>query len=170
MTVPSPFVRSIAPRAKARLDSVVRLFMFALGAGLLAEGGLLLLVGGAQSGLASLNLPFATGDVRHNALHAIWGAAILLTMWRTRWPRRDTALALVFGVFYSALAVAGIAMHDPLGLVLGPGENAFHVIVGSLALALGLWSLAQPAGGASRSSATRAAAVASTSSESTSAG
>ena len=148
----------------------VTLYVLALGGGLLAEGGLLLLVGGVQPGLAGVTLPFATGDQRHNLLHAVWGAGLLLAVWLGPWSRRATALALVFGLFYACLAVAGIASHNPLGLILGPGENAFHAIVGSLALALGLWNLSQPAGGGARSSARSAAAVASASSESPSTG
>ena len=45
---------------------------------------------------------------------------------------------IVFGVFYTALAISGAIATNPYGLQLGPGENAFHFIVGPLALVLGL--------------------------------
>ena len=50
-------------------------------------------------------------------------------------------LALVFGVFYTALAVLGMVVHHPLGLRLDRGENVFHLLVGPITLALGLLAL-----------------------------
>lgn len=103
----------------------VWLYCLALGAGLLVEGTVLVV-------LQALNL--YTGDVRHNALHLGWGVAILALVSISR----AIPAALVFGVFYSGLAVAGVLDASALGLQLGPGENAFHFIVGPLALVLGL--------------------------------
>ena len=54
-------------------------------------------------------------------------------------------MLLVFGVFYSVLALLGFAANLSLGLNLGPKQNAFHAIVGPLALVLG--ALARPRGG-----------------------
>ena len=107
------------------LARAVRVYCWVLGAGLLLEGAGLLL-------LQAFNL--YQGDVRHNALHAIWGVAILVLV------KLDRAIqtALVFGVFYTALGVLGVVTTDPFGLQLGPGENVFHFIVGPLALALGV--------------------------------
>jgi hypothetical protein len=47
-------------------------------------------------------------------------------------------LTLAFGVFYTALAVLGLAVHHPFGLRLDRGENVFHLLVGPITLALGL--------------------------------
>jgi hypothetical protein len=109
--------------------------MWIAGAGLLLEGGALLLLD--RPGLA---LPIATGDARHNALHVVWGIAILIALATNRRPARGSQVALVFGVFYTALAVLGVTVDRPFGLLLGPGENVFHWIVGPLALILGAWS------------------------------
>ena len=110
---------------------IVRGFCLVVGAGLLAEGVVL---------LALQLLGLYAGDVRHNALHAAWGVVILALVISDRSQRRATHTALVFGVFYTALAFAGVLTAQPFGLQLGPGENAFHFIVGPLALALGVWS------------------------------
>ena len=47
-------------------------------------------------------------------------------------------LTLAFGVFYTALAVLGLAVHHPFGLRLDQGENVFHLLVGPITLALGV--------------------------------
>ena len=41
-----------------------------------------------------------------------------------------TKLALIFGVFYTGLAIAGLTIHHPLGMRLDRGENVFHLLVG----------------------------------------
>jgi hypothetical protein len=128
----------IDPRALARL------YGFIVGAGLMLEGGLLLVL----AGLPNVALPFATGDVRHNALHVVWGA-VMLALLRTR-PRIPTVL--IFGVFYTGLGLAGVLVDRPFGLVLGPAENAFHFMVGPLAVALGVWAELQSAPSASSES------------------
>ena len=109
---------------------LTRLYGLVLGAGLLLEGGALLVL-------------TPTGDTRHNALHVVWGVIILAAVWPKNQPYRTTLAVLVFGVFYSLLAISGVVLNNPFGLLLGPGENAFHFIVGPLALGLGLWSLVQ---------------------------
>jgi predicted membrane channel-forming protein YqfA (hemolysin III family) len=116
---------SAAPR-------LARQYAWLLGGALFLEGALMLIVGTA----APAGLPFATTDVRHNLLHVAWGGAMLVLMLIS--ARLAPLVLVVFGVFYVALAFAGILVTNPLGLQLGPGENAFHFIVGPLALALGL--------------------------------
>ena len=97
----------------------------------------------AASSSCSTSCATPTGDTRHNALHVVWGLIILLALWPMNEPYRTTLVMLVFGVFYSLLAVAGVVLDKPFGLLLGPGENAFHFIVGPLALGLGIWSFVQ---------------------------
>jgi hypothetical protein len=78
-----------------------------------------------------------TTDDRHAALHVVWGALIVPAAAGVG----ETALlglGFVFGTFYLALAVLGVVVHDPFGLRLGFGENAFHWIIGPLALVLAL--------------------------------
>jgi hypothetical protein len=111
------------------IDSVrlVRLYGLVVGAGLLLEGGALLL------GEA---LRIAPGDTRHNTLHVVWGTIILVLLLTRREPKWTILVVGTFGVFYTALAIVGVLVDRPFGLMLGPGENAFHFIVGPLALLL----------------------------------
>jgi hypothetical protein len=136
---------------------LVRWYGLLLGAGLALEGGLLLAIDGLR-----LGLPFATGDARHNTLHLVWGVVILGLLLTGRSVRRAALVAIVFGVFYSLLAILGVLVARPFGLVLGPGENGFHFIVGPLALALGVWGYGSSS--SSSSAASRAATVSSASS------
>ena len=133
---------------------LVRLYGLGLGAALLLEGGLLLALDALRATLSHVAaaLPFATGDVRHNSLHIVWGVVILGLLATSRSARRATIVALVFGVFYTLLGIVGVLVDRPFGLLLGPGENVFHLTVGPLALLLGAWS-ASYASSSSRSSA-----------------
>jgi hypothetical protein len=117
---------------------LVRLYVLALGAGLLLEGGGLLLVS-----VLALPLPVGTNDTRHNLLHVVWGVGLLAIAATPRAERssRTAWAALIFGVFYVALGVLGLLLDRPFGLLLGPGENVFHFTVGPLALLLGARAL-----------------------------
>lgn len=124
--------------------AAARVYLLALGAGLLAQGSLSLALR-AGGGIGASYNGIVTGDVAHATLHVAWGAALLL-IWRRRPPAADLAtVLLVFGAFYSVLALLGFAANLSLGLNLGPKQNAFHAIVGPLALVLG--ALARPRGG-----------------------
>ena len=140
---------------------VARLYALVLGIGLLLEGaGLLLLeVFGVMP-----------GDTRHNAMHAIWGLVMLGLLATSSSPWRPALVLLVFGVFYTALAIAGVVIDRPAGLLLGPGENVFHFMVGPLALVLGVLAVRQLSGSAASSSASNAATVASSTSGAASTG
>ncbi len=118
--------------------TLVRVYVLVLGAGLLLEGGGLLV-----ADLLRFSVGIATNDTRHNLLHVVWGVA-LLGIWipsQRRHVSRVIWAALVFGAFYVALGILGLTLDRPFGLVLGPGENVFHFTVGPLALALGAWAL-----------------------------
>jgi hypothetical membrane protein len=108
---------------------LVRLYVVVLGAGLLLDGLLLLVLN--------------TADWRQNLLHVVSGIALLVVGVLAREDRRLWAAwaALIFGTFYVALGVLGLTLEQPFGLQLGPGENAFHFVVGPLALVLGAWAL-----------------------------
>jgi hypothetical protein len=128
-------------RAELRLIDPVRLvqlYIWVLGAGLLLDGALLLL-----ADRLGVPVPFNASDWRHNLLHIVSGAALLIVSWVSR---RGEAIwvawaAVIFGAFYVALGVLGLTVDQPFGLQLGPGENAFHFIVGPVALILGGWAL-----------------------------
>ncbi len=140
---------------------VVRLYGLVVGAGLLLEGGLLLLLD---------LLRIAPGDSRHNALHVVWGLAIVGLLAIRPAPRRTLLVVGIFGCFYSALALAGVLVTNPLGLALGPGENVFHFTVGPLALALSAWAAIHLAASPSPSSESSAARVSSAAPGSTAGG
>lgn len=111
------------------------LYVLVLGAGLLLDGGLLLVLNGLGVQVPGVN----TTDVRHNLLHVVSGVILLAVSLRSE--VRAVWAALIFGAFYVALGVLGVTINQPFGLQLGPGENAFHFIVGPLALLLGAWAL-----------------------------
>jgi hypothetical protein len=119
------------------LDPVrlTRLYVIVLGAGLLLDGGVLLVLNRLNVQLPSVN----TTDVRHNLLHVVSGVILLAVSIGSE--TRAVWAALIFGAFYVALGVVGLTVEQPFGLQLGPGENAFHFIVGPLALLLGAWAL-----------------------------
>jgi uncharacterized protein DUF4383 len=122
------------------LRRLVWVYGLVLGAGLLLEGGALLLVDLLRGSAPTLGVPLTTGDTRHNLLHVAWGLLLLAALVGSRTnSRRPSLMLLVFGLFYTLLAVLGLMLDRPFGLLLGPGENAFHLLVGPLALALGGW-------------------------------
>ena len=125
----------------SRIPSVVRCYLAVLGAVLFLEGAVLLVLGalpadrlpGVAAGIAS--------DTLHNAIHVLWGLAILLLLAFGLKDFGVSVLAVAFGVCSVALGVVGLLVDRPFGLLLGPGENAFHLIVGPAALLLGIWGL-----------------------------
>ena len=119
----------------------VRPYLVVLGAALLGQGLLSWLLD--WTGNASSRMPyrFANADPRHAFIHVVWGVVILVLVGRGMTERGYAWLALSFGVFYTALAVLGLAVHHPLGLRLDRGENIFHLIVGPVSLAVGAVAL-----------------------------
>ena len=88
-------------------------------------------------------LPVPEPDTLHNAIHVVWGAAIVGLMMRGLSALGASVLALCFAAFYVPLGVLGLLVDRPFGLMLGPGQNAFHFVVGPAALVLGAWGLAR---------------------------
>jgi hypothetical protein len=117
-----------------------QIFLGLLGAGLLGQGGTSLLL--HALGLANDQMPqrFANSDPLHASIHVIWGAALIALVLIGLSDGDATKLALIFGVFYTGLAVAGLTIHHPLGMRLDRGENVFHLLVGPASLAVGLAS------------------------------
>ena len=120
---------------------LVRLYVVVLGAGLLLDGALLIVLDRLAVPVPSNVV--ATGDTRHNLLHVVWGIALLVVSWFARGEHaiRAAWAGVIFGAFYIALGVVGLTVDRPFGLQLGPGENVFHFTVGPLALLLGAWAL-----------------------------
>jgi hypothetical protein len=117
---------------------LLRVYIWVLGAGLLLDGAVLLLFD-----RLGVQVPVNATDWRHNLLHVVWGIALLIVSALAKDGReiRVAWAAVVFGVFYIVLGVLGLTIDQPFGLQLGPGENAFHLLVGPVALMLGLWAL-----------------------------
>jgi hypothetical protein len=119
----------------------LRPYLALLGATLLAQGLASWLLDWTGNASTSLPWRFANADPRHAFIHVTWGAVMLVLLWRGLDERGCVRLALAFGVFYSGLAVLGLAVHHPLGLRLDRGENVFHLLVGPITLALGMLAL-----------------------------
>lgn len=81
-------------------------------------------------------------DPWHAAIHVVWGVVLLAILARSRDPVVTERAALAFGVFYISFLVLGLVVHHPFGLMIDGPENAFHAIVGGLALILGLREVA----------------------------
>ena len=120
---------------------LVRLYVLVLGVGLLLDGALLLVLNAL-----GVQAPVNTTDTRQNLLHVAWGVALLAVSFAARngHELRAAWAAVIFGAFYVALGVLGLTIDQPFGMQLGQGENAFHFVVGPLALVLGAWALRSP--------------------------
>jgi hypothetical protein len=111
--------------------------------------GLLLLLHGIGSLLLrftghddpSLTHGFVHADNVHAAIHIVWGAIMLAFVGRRASDRQCATLALIFGIFYTGLAILGTVVYHPFGLDLGIYENSFHFIVGPTSLLLGGWAI-----------------------------
>lgn len=127
------------------VNSFLRWYLWVLMGGLLLQGlGSLLFRVVPQLALAAPYLiRGALGiDFWHAWIHIIWGTAgIIVLIVSTSW-HGPVWLALSFGTFYSALAIAGVTIHHPFGLQLDWFENAFHLTAGPLTLLLGILGLA----------------------------
>jgi hypothetical protein len=125
-----------------RLARLLRIYLWVVMGGLFLQG-LVSLFLRLSSSLAAATPPIIRGialaSVPHAWLHIVWGAAGLLALAlihppAPRAPQAAIALGLIFGVFYTLLALYGTLIGSPLNLNLVPSENAFHLIVGPLTL------------------------------------
>jgi hypothetical protein len=119
----------------------LRVFLASLGAALLAQGLASWLLDATGNASDEMPYRFANADPRHALIHVVWGSVILALLARGLDHRGCVRLAIAFGVFYTALAALGLAVHHPFGLRLDRGENVFHLLVGPITLAVGLVAL-----------------------------
>jgi hypothetical protein len=77
-------------------------------------------------------------DLWHAWIHIVWGSLGMMIVARSNARQAQIWLALGFGTFYTALAIAGVLIHHPLGLKLDAFENAFHLTAGPATLLLGV--------------------------------
>jgi hypothetical protein len=120
------------------MTPTLRPYLLVVGAALLVQGLASWVLD--WSGHASSQLPnrFANADPRHAFVHVTWGAAMFVLAGRGMSEEGYVRLTIAFGLFYTALAVLGLAVHHPFGLRLDRGENVFHLLVGPITLALGM--------------------------------
>jgi hypothetical protein len=116
---------------------MVRPYLAVVGALLLTQGAVSLGLRAAGIELPPLAQAFVNADRLHALVHVAWGLALLLAVGFAPSDRPLATLALGFGLFYSALAIAGIVVYHPFGLELGNGENVFHLVVGPGTLIVG---------------------------------
>src|SRR5215207_4580464 len=98
---------------------LLRWYVWAVGVGLLAQGALTIAFLTVSDEAARRTHGILNHDTRHGVLHVVWGLALLVLVMRGQRPRPLAVGTMVFGVFYLALAVLGIATHNPFGLHLG---------------------------------------------------
>ena len=132
----------------ATLRVVLRWYLWILMGGLLLQGGgsLIFRLEPALAASAPYLVRGILGiDFWHAWIHIVWAAAgvALLTFRSTE--RALVRLALIFGVFYTALGIAGVAIHHPLGLELDWFENSFHLTAGPATFLLGVLGASIPA-------------------------
>lgn len=129
-------------------DDTLRLYLWVLMGGLLVQGlgSLIFRLAPALPAHSGLLIRGAFGiDFWHALIHIVWGLAGLAVLGAGRSRARLIYLALIFGVFYTPLGLWGVLAHHPLGLELDLPENLFHLVAGPSSLAIGWWSLRQPA-------------------------
>ena len=116
----------------------LRIYLTAVGVLLLGQGSLSLLLHEALGVDLSELHGLLTTDDAHAGLHIVWGVVLLAF---TRRPVREhtvLGLGFLFGAFYVALGIFGLFDHEAFGMHLGWGQNAFHLLIGPLALILAL--------------------------------
>jgi hypothetical protein len=123
------------------MDFILSLYLWILMVGLFLQGSGSLALR-LSSGLEAITPPLLAGillaHIPHAILHIVWGLIGILVLAILRSSRATLWLGLIFGVFYTLLAIYGTMNPHAFGLHLAPSENAFHWIVGPLTLGLSL--------------------------------
>jgi hypothetical protein len=111
--------------------SAARLYLLAVGLLLFVQGTIGLIVRAA--GRDPHETTRLLSDPLHSTVHVVWGVA-LLTVFVRRQAGLDRPMLLVFGLFYVGFLAIGLAVHHPFGMDIDGKENAFHAVIGPLAL------------------------------------
>jgi hypothetical protein len=119
------------------------MYVFALAAALGLQGILALVFATASLALPGWNASHLDTDRVHSLLHVGWGLALGMLGWTARTRAALTAAVLVFGIFYSGLAVVIATGVQPLGMHVDAPQNTFHLLVGPSALVIGLAAVAR---------------------------
>jgi hypothetical protein len=131
----------------AQIEHTLRWYLWVLMAGLLLQGigSLIFRLVSALPASMPLLVRGAFGiDFWHAWIHIGWGLAGLAVLRVAPARAPLIRLALIFGIFYTALGIWGVLAHHPLGLELDLPENLFHLTAGPASLALGLLALLGP--------------------------
>ena len=131
----------------ARIDRVLRGYLWVLMGGLLIQGvGSLLfrLIPALPAGMPLLVRGAFGIDFWHAWIHIVWGLVGLALLRLAPTRVIPIRLALIFGLFYTALGFWGVLAHHPLGLELDLPENLFHLTAGPLTLLLGVLAMLEP--------------------------
>lgn len=128
------------PRSSS-MDSLLSVYLWILMVGLFLQGSGSLALR-LSNGLEAITPPLLAGvllaHIPHAILHIAWGLIGILVLATLRSSRARLWLGLIFGIFYTLLAIYGTLDSHAFGLHLAPSENAFHWIVGPLTLGLSL--------------------------------
>lgn len=118
-----------------------RAYLLGVGSLLLVQGaaGLIVRASGHDPHAATRLL----SDPMHSTVHVVWGVVMLLAVAR-RDPRVERGVLLAFGLFYVGFLALGLLVHHPLGMQIDGKENAFHAVIGPLALLI--WGRARRRG------------------------
>lgn len=121
-------------------SSLLRVYTIGIGAFLLVQGAASLL--GRATGRDPHMATRLLSDPTHATIHALWGSALLALLAQRDDPVLTAWAALAFGVFYVGFLVVGVVVHHPFGMMIDGKENAFHAVIGPLALILWLRDVA----------------------------
>jgi hypothetical protein len=125
----------------AKLSTALRWYLWILMGGLLQQG-LVSLVFRLNPSVAAAMPYLVRGvfgiDLWHAWIHIAWGSVSVVILARSSTRQSLIWLGLAFGVFYTALGIAGVQLHHPLGLELDAFENGFHLTAGPVTLLIAL--------------------------------
>jgi len=123
--------------------TILRMYLWLLGASLLLQGTISLILRTAQIPPPAFTLNSINADPLHATIHIVWGLVMLalLVDARRSGTRAIVLLGQSFGVFYIGLALLGVLIYHPFGMRLDLGENLFHLIIGPTTLALSIWAI-----------------------------
>jgi hypothetical protein len=128
-------------RSSSSMDYILSVYLWILMVGLFLQGSGSLALR-LSSRLEAITPPLLAGillgHIPHAILHIVWGLIGIVVLATLHSMRARLWLGLVFGIFYTLLAIYGTLDPHAFGLHLAPSENAFHWIVGPLTLGLSL--------------------------------
>jgi hypothetical protein len=133
--------KHLANRQSLSIEFILAVYLWILMLGLFLQGSgslALRLSPDLEANTPPLLAGILIAHIPHALLHIFWGAAGIVVLATLRSSRARIMLGLVFGTFYTLLAIVGTMDNHIFNLHLAPSENGFHWIVGPLTLGLSL--------------------------------